>query len=118
MSPNILVIDLSSFGVIKRVYEGIGVGALKVNSATDLTYVGKKYDGTIDIFDPFSYLPGDFISAEGGVAYMAIDGDENNLVVVHPAAKTLQFINLISKREVATIDVGDNPHWVTMFGER
>lgn len=118
MSPNILVFDLASLSVVKRVYEGIGVSALKVNSLTDLSYVGKRNSGTIDIFDPFSYLPGDFISAEGGVAYMTIDGDENNLVVLHPGSKTVQFINLISKKEVATIDVGEDPYWVTLFGEK
>jgi DNA-binding beta-propeller fold protein YncE len=94
------------------------VSALKVNPATDLLYVANRFGGIIDIFDPFSLLPGNFMKAEGGVAYLTIDGEENNLVVLHPRSRLIRMINMISKSQRGVVDTGADPYGVVIFGER
>jgi hypothetical protein len=60
----------------------------------------------------------DFISTGGGIGYMTIDGEGNNLAMVSSGLKNLIGANLISKKAVFVIDVGESPYWVTMMGER
>lgn len=118
MTPNILEISLDTLSITRRINAGIGVSALKVNPATDLLYVASKFGGIIDIYDPFSLMPGNFLKAAGGVGYLTIDGEENNLVVVHPRNRLIRMINLISKKERGAVDTGVDPYCVTIFGER
>jgi hypothetical protein len=44
--------------------------------------------------------------------------EENNLYLVNPELKRLMASNLVSKRTVYEIDVGEEPYWVTVMGER
>lgn len=117
-SPYLTMLDTATFAAGKKVYAGIGASALKVNQTTDLLYVGYRTGGRIDIFDPFTHIPSDFVTATEGIADMAIDGDENTLVLVRPRTGTVQVINLVSKKEAALIDVGEGPCAVALFGER
>ncbi len=117
-NPYLTVIDPFSLSVSKRIYVGPGVSSIKVNSATDMLYLGRKHDSTVEVYDPFSLMPGDFIGVGGGVDYMTIDGEENNLLAVLPDKGAVAAVNLISKKNVFEIDVGDNASWVTMMGER
>ena len=63
-------------------------------------------------------LAGETFNVGGGVSYMTIDNEGNNLCVVLSDAKRLVLVNLISKKIVAEMDVGDYPYWVKMMGER
>ncbi len=121
-SPYLLVIDPVSFATIKRVYVGMGISSIKVDASTDYTYIGKKQGTSVDIYAPFTLFPSDFRSdflrCRGGADYMLIDGDTNSMLLVLPEQKAVQSINLISKKEGYTIDVGDNPFWATIMGER
>lgn len=118
MSPNILVMQLDGQGATRRIHAGIGVSSMKVNPSTDRIYVGNRIGGIIDIYDPFTLTAGDFINAAGGVGYMTIDGEENNLVVIHPRSRLLRIVNLISKKERGLLDTGAEPYSVVFFGER
>jgi len=118
LSPYLLIIDPVSQTVIRRVNAGTGTGALKVNTFTDQIYLGKQFGGIIDIYDPFSFIPGDFLNVQGGVSYLTIDGEENNLLVLTPRSRALRMINLIGKKEQAVLDTGEEPYWVAIFGER
>jgi YVTN family beta-propeller protein len=117
-SPHLLVVDAVSLATLKKVYVGIGIGGIKVDTNTDNLYVGRRQDGMVEIFDPFSYIPGNYLSASAGTSYMAIDGEENNLYLIHPAKNSLQIFNLVSGSMVGEIDVDDDPYWVTLMGER
>jgi YVTN family beta-propeller protein len=117
-SPYMIVFNSATFAVINRVFVGPGASSLKVDTRTEMLYLGKRYDGIIEIYDPFSLLPGDSLSVGGGVSYMTIDNEENNLCVVLPDRKRLVLVNLISRKIAAEMDVGDYPYWVTMMGER
>lgn len=117
-SPYLTIIDTASLSPGQKIYVGIGVTALKVNPVTDLLYVGFRTGGRIDIFDPFTQIPSDFIPTNEGIAEMTIDGDENRLLVVRPRSSSIQFINLVSRKEAAIIDVGEGPYGIALFGER
>lgn len=118
MSPNILVIALDGLAATRRINAGTGVRSLKVNPLTDQIYVGNSFGGIIDIYDPFTLVATDFLTADGGVGYMTIDGEENNLLVIHPRSRLLRLINLISKKERGLLDTGAEPYSVVFFGER
>lgn len=118
MSPNILEIALDTLSQTRKIYAGIGVSALKVNPLTDMLYVGTRFGGIIDIYNPFTLMAGDFLKADGGVGYMTIDGEENNLLVVHPRNRLLRMINLVSKKDRGLVDTGDDPYCAAIFGER
>jgi YVTN family beta-propeller protein len=118
LSPYLVDIDLNTRSVAKRVYVGMGVRTIKIDANTDQIYIAKRGDTVIDVFDPFSLLPGDFITGGGSPSFLTIDGEHNNLLALLPAAKRLQFIGLVGKREVAQIDVGDEPYRVVVVGER
>jgi YVTN family beta-propeller protein len=118
MSPNILAIPLDGQGSARRIYAGMGVSSMKVNPSNDRIYVGNRLGGIIDIYDPFTLTSGDFLNADGGVGYMTIDGEENNLLVIHPRTRLLRLINLISKKERGVLDTGAEPYSVVIFGER
>lgn len=117
-SPYLTMIDTATLSPRQKVYAGIGAAALKVNQVTDLLYVGFRTGGRIDIFDPFTQIPSDFIPASEGVTKMAIDGDENRLLVVRPRSGSIQFVNLVSRKEAAIIDVGEGAYGIALFGER
>jgi YVTN family beta-propeller protein len=118
-SPNLLVFDTSSLALLKRIYVGMGVSAIKVDPTTGRLFVAKKHDAIVDMYDPFSLLPMDFMKvAGGGASYMLIDDEENNLLLILPDQMVLQSINLISKKERLLVDLGDDPFWATIMGER
>jgi YVTN family beta-propeller protein len=118
MTPNILEISLDTLSITRRINAGIGVSALKVNPATDLLYVATSFGGIIDIYDPFSLMPGNFLKADGGVGYLTIDGEENNLMVLHPRNRLIRLINLVSKKQRGLVDTGADPYCAAIFGER
>ena len=117
-SPYLIVYDPFTFSVIKRVLVGSGVSALKVDTNTDMLYLGRRHDGMIEVYDPFSLMPMETFSVGGGVNYMTIDNEGNNLCVVLPGSRRLVIVSLVSKKTIAEMDVGDNPYWTTVMGER
>jgi len=59
-----------------------------------------------------------FLGAGGEVAFMAIDGQENSLLLLMPGKETLRIVDLIRTEPRAEIDVGEEPYWATVMGER
>jgi YVTN family beta-propeller protein len=117
-SPFITLIDPSTLAVTNRVYVGPGATALKVNQQTDLIYLSRRGAGEIEIFDPLSLLPVDSILTEGEVSHLAIDEEQNNLYVVLPQSAQVHALEVVGKKPRAYTDVGDDPFWVALFGER
>jgi DNA-binding beta-propeller fold protein YncE len=112
------VIDPVSQAVLKRVLVGAGVSALKSDPATDLLYLGRKGDPTVAVYDPFSLIQSDFLRTGEGASHLAIDGEENNLYVARPEGRSVSVLNLNKRRVIAEIDVGEEPSWVALMGER
>ena len=116
-SPYMTMFDPLSPSVQRKVFVGTGMTAIKVDERTDLTYVGTKPDA-LEILDPFSLFPVGTVPAGGEISHMLIDGDENNLYLVLPGRKVLSILNLISRKKVFGIDVGEGTSWVALMGER
>jgi len=117
-SPNLVVFDLTTLAIQKRVYVGMGNYNIAVDTLTDLIYISKKFDPMVHIYDPFSLIQSDFLNAAGGAGYMLFDGDTRNMLLVIPDNKGLQAINLISKKAEYLIDVGEEPFRAAIMGER
>jgi hypothetical protein len=104
--------------VVKRVLLGSGAISLKVDTRTDLIYIGKKNDSAVTVYDPFSFSPVDSIPTGGTTGFMTIDNETNNLYLVVPGRKVLMVVNLASRKPVVEIDLNELPAWVTVMGER
>ncbi len=117
-SPYLTVLDTTSLAILNRVYVGTGATALKVDPVTDRIYLARRNALEIDIYDPFSLLPVDSIPVPGEVAYMTIDDEGNNLAVVLPDEREVRVLRLVGEQTVARIDVGKDPCWAALLGER
>lgn len=116
-SPYLLVYDPASLSLLKREFVGVGMSSIKVDTRTDLFYLGMR-DGTVGVYDPLSFSRADSIFVSGTPAALAIDGDENNLYVVIPERRAVSIVNLVSRKIISELDVSDGPTWVTITGER
>jgi YVTN family beta-propeller protein len=117
-SPYIVVINPSLLTVVGRFPVRSGVRAVKVDPNTDLVYLAKVRDFVVGLYDPFAFAPVGFMDAGAAIAEMTADGDENTLFMVSPDRKTVLVANLTSRRILGEIDVGEDPYWVAMMGER
>jgi DNA-binding beta-propeller fold protein YncE len=102
----------------KRVFVGLGATALKVDPRSDLVFVGKSDETILQVFDPFSLMPIDSIELPDGTSYLTIDDVENTLVALLPDRRAIAFVDLTTRRLVDVVDVGADPFFVTLFGER
>lgn len=118
LSSYLTILNPLSLSVLRRVSVRMGMRSIKVDKRTDLVYLGKGNDILVEVYDPFSFVPVDSIRTEGGIIYMTIDGEENNLYMVNPETKSVLISNVVRKGTVAEMDVGEGPYWVTMMGER
>ena len=117
-SPYLSVLDPAGAGAPKRIFVGGEPGALKVDTATDMIYVSKRRGIGVDIYDPFSFFPAGTIATAGGVDFLAIDGEENNLYLLAPERRALSAVNVNSRNEVFRIDTGESPYGVAVTGGR
>ena len=117
-SSNLTVIDPAFLVVQRRFTVRIGMSSIKVDTRSDLVYLGRKIDPMVEVYDPLSFVPVDSVKTGGGVVYMTIDGDESNLYLVNAQRKRVLVSNLVSKKIISEMDVGVDPYWVTIMGER
>ncbi len=117
-SPYLLVFDPNSLSVTKRLFFGYGISAIKVDSTSDLLYVSRKGDARIEVYEPFSLHLTDYLPGMSDVEYITIDGESNNLFLLSAVKRRLQAISLVSRKAVTETDIGEDPTWVTMMGER
>ena len=117
-SPYLSVINPFTVEIDRKVFVGPGLSFIKVDTMTDMLYACRKQDAVVEVYDPFSLSPGAFIQAVSGVAYMTIDREENTLYLLSPETKMLMAVNLIDKKITTMTDVGEDPAWVTMMGEK
>jgi YVTN family beta-propeller protein len=118
LSNYLTVIDASSLSILRRFQVRVGMNSIKVDNRTDLIFLGRKNDVTVEVYDPSSFVPVDIIRTGGTIAYVTIDGEENNLYLVNETKKSLMVNNLVRKKMVYEIDVGESPYWVVVMGER
>ncbi|MBP2674780.1 MAG: beta-propeller repeat protein [Deltaproteobacteria bacterium] len=117
-SPYLAVFDPATLTVLRKVYVGTGGTALKVDSRTDMIYLARRGTREVSIYDPFSFLPIDAYRLGGDASCLAIDVEGNNLLIVSPETNDVHIYQLVGKREIAAVDVGEDPFWVTVTGDR
>lgn len=117
-SPELLSVNTSGLTVDRKIFIGTGALSIKVDTQTDLIFVGSRLGGEISVVDPFSLMFIDSVWVEGTAAYMTIDDEENTLFVVLPDRKALQKINLVSKDIMAELEVQKDAYAVIVTGER
>ena len=118
LSSYVTVIDPLSFRILRRFSVGTGMISIKADDRTDLIYIGRKNDPIVGVYNPLAFVSVDFVKTGGTINYMAIDGEENNLYLVNLDMKSLMVSNLVRKRLVYEMDIGEAPYWVVIMGER
>jgi YVTN family beta-propeller protein len=116
--PYITVIDRSRFIITKKIFIGTGAVSIRVDNQTGLIYVGKKIGAEISVIDPFSAQFVDNFQAGGQAVFLTIDGQERTLLAALSDRSVLQKFNLISKKLMAEIDMGEGAYAVVVMGER
>jgi YVTN family beta-propeller protein len=117
-SPFMIEYALPGMGVSRRIRVGLGATAIKVDSRTDLIYIGYAEVGRLETYDPFSALPVDAFDLPGWVSNMAIDDPQNQLFALMPARRAIAVIDLTSRRVLSVIDVSGDPYEVKLAAER
>ena len=92
--------------------------ALKVDTQTDRIYLARRNARSVEIFDPLSLLPVDSIPTGADAAYLAIDGEGNNLYVALPEKDEVRVIRIVGRETVTRIEVGKDPYGLALSGER
>jgi YVTN family beta-propeller protein len=118
LSAYLAVVDPISFRILRRFSIGPGMNFIKVDTQTDLVYISRKNDPFVAVYNPISFVSVDFIKTGGTIDCMAIDTEYNNLYLVNSGTKSLMVSNLVRKKIVSGMDVGEGPYWVTMIQER
>jgi len=119
MSPYLRVIGaFPSLALVQRYLVGMGMQSIKLDTQTNLLYTGKRFGSGIEIYEPTTFIRIETVKTDGSVVYMSIDGEQNNLFAVNGDKKSVQVINLVSREIIAEFDVGDEPFWISLMGER
>jgi DNA-binding beta-propeller fold protein YncE len=116
-SPNLLVLDAAYLRLMERIFVGAGAVSIKVDSKTGLIYVGKK-TGDIAVVDPSALTFVDTFRVGGSAAFLAIDDDQNDLLVALPDLRVVKKLDLISKKPLGTAQVEEGVYAIAVVGER
>jgi len=117
-SSNLLEFDAAFLTLLRKDKVKFGENSIKVDNKTDYVYLGRKRDVIVEIYEPTLFNVIGFIDAGGEIEYMTIDGEQYYLYLVNGDRKTAMVVSLVSKKVVAEFDVGQDPYWITMMGER
>jgi hypothetical protein len=80
--------------------------------------LGKKYNSSIEVFEPMTFMPIATITTDGGIGYMTFDSDQNILFALNRDKNTVNVVNPITREAIAEFDVGEAPYWISLMGER
>ncbi|MBE0574973.1 MAG: YncE family protein [Desulfuromonadales bacterium] len=117
-SADLLVMDAGSLSVLSKITVGVGGQSLLRDKTSGVLYVGKQ-SGEIAIVDPRVLMAIDTFSMPAGlIQSMTIDKDENALFAVMPQQNRLLKFDLISKRQIGSLELGAVSHAVVVMGER
>jgi YVTN family beta-propeller protein len=118
LSPYVVAVNPQTLSVVTRFPVRSGMGSIRIDPGTDLVYLGRLRDFVVGLHEPVGFAPVGYVDTGSSIAYMAVDGDDGNLVMVDAAGGRVLAAGLISRRIVREIDVGAGPYWVLMMGER
>jgi YVTN family beta-propeller protein len=113
-SPHLAVVDTASLQVTDRIYVGMGSNSILVDDLSGLVLVGRKYSNEIALIDPSALMPVDSVKLEGPAGSMALDRQENALLVSLPEKEVIQKVDLVSKRVMAELQTDLAPSEVAV----
>ena len=96
-----------------------GPGVDKDRYEYGLVYMGRIRDRQVGVYDPNALVPVDYLDAAGGRRLH--DHRRRHEQPAHGQSRDDERVvvaNLISKKTLSVIDVGEAPYWVTVMGER
>jgi DNA-binding beta-propeller fold protein YncE len=117
-SPDLLILDPGKLTRVGKIYTGTGSISIKVDTQTDLIFVGNEITGEVLILDPFSLLAIDRINMRGAPSYMTIDREEGMLLVLNRDRGTIQKVNLVGREVVSEMEITGGAHEIAVMGER
>lgn len=115
-SSVLLVVDTGSLDVAERIFIGGGGAAVRTDPKTSRVYVGKT-SGEVVVVDPASGMFIDSFPVRQGADFLAIDGEENALLVLSAPGNRVSKLNLVSKRKMADMHTEDGGHAMVVMGE-
>jgi len=117
-SPYLTVLDARQLGVASKARLGAGVDAVAVDPVRDLVCVAGSRDTVVEFYDPNTLLPLYTMRTQSGVAHLAVDAESSALYMVSPDRRSLVIGRLADRKIASEIDVGDDPRWVAVMGEK
>lgn len=102
-SPSLAVVDTKTLEVTDSIYVGVGSESILVDDLTGLVLVGRKYSREIALIDPSALMPVDSVRLKGAAGPMALDRQENALLVSLPEEGVIEKVNLVSKKVMGEI---------------
>ncbi len=114
-SPNLTVIDTGALTVMGRIYVGNGSVCIAVDELSGFAYVGRESSSEVAVVDPSVLLPVDYIGLKGAPGHMTVDLQEKALLVVLPGMRTLQKVDLVSRRIMAEMELDGAPSEVAVI---
>jgi YVTN family beta-propeller protein len=117
-SPYISVVNTATLAVEKRLSVGLGIKFIKVDDNSGWVYLAREREAAVGVYEQNSFVSVDFLPTGAAIGYLTIDGTENNMLLLSPELQRLLIMNLIGRRILSSIDVGDSPYAVMVTGER
>lgn len=103
------VFSLPDLTLLRRTFVGLGADALEVDARTDLIYLGRRDETGVQIFDPFSFMPVDFIDLPDTVSALALDGGEGALLALLPGLRSVAIVDLATRRVADLVELAGEP---------
>jgi len=117
-SPFMTVLDARQLTIITRARVRTGISAIAVDRVRDLVYLAGTDDATVECYDPNALVPINVVKSRSGSSYLAIDAQDNSLYMVSAETASVVVAGLVDRKIHAEIDVGDDPYWVVVMGEK
>jgi YVTN family beta-propeller protein len=117
-SPYMTVLDPRQLTVISRARLRVGINAIAIDPVRDLVCVGGENDTAVEFYDPNALLPLYSMRTPAGASHLAIDAVDNRLYVVSRRTRSVAVARLANRTIASEIDVGEDPYWVAVMGEK
>ncbi len=118
LSPYLSVHSTRDLSLLQRVPIGLGAGAARVDSRTDLLWVGRADAGVLEAYEPSLLMSVASVSLPAGIAYQIIDDSENLLLVAVPDREGVVGVDLGARRAVSLAETAGPPFRIAVSGER
>lgn len=116
-SPNLLVVDTESLALTARIYVGRGAASIRVDARSGLIYVGRE-SGDIVVVDPRALMFIDEFKLTGTASFLTVDHEQSSLLVVLPDQGLIRKLDLVSYKELGTLEVERGSYATAIMGER